>query len=411
MSDQKNVRIGFSDILLIPFLLGGASIGSLLLYFYGVLPMGAGVRTVMPPAVVLLICYIWYVVKKGDTAVTDRVLGGLWAGAIATLFYDIVRVPIVWTGVPVFKAISYFGTVILDEPNVTLSTEIAGWSYHYSNGIGFGLMYACLVPRARWWTAISWGMFLEAAMLMTPYAEVFGYRYTGKFFLITIGSHAVYGLCLWLGLRYWKSARERNTREDAGESRSPRLVFSPRGAVVAWGLVVSTLGIAYVGADFHGRHSQSIPTSPPAYLGSHLYTTWNVLEPDRVAALWVLKRHINPSARFHFIEPFSQPRYGKPFDIPEANTRRTGSHSVTRVLVEEHDLLQNDHLALLSKMADIFEIVPWMRAFDPDAEVLGRGLLQIVGDEQETVKSRLERGFRYLDEWYASKTPLGKTAP
>ena len=40
-------------------------------------------------------------------------------------------------------------------------------------------------------------------MLLTPYAEVFGYQRDGRFMAITIGSHAVYGFVLWLGLRYY----------------------------------------------------------------------------------------------------------------------------------------------------------------------------------------------------------------
>ena len=38
---------------------------------------------------------------------------------------------------PSFKAISYFGTLIVGSAAVTPEAEVAGWAYHYSNGIGF----------------------------------------------------------------------------------------------------------------------------------------------------------------------------------------------------------------------------------------------------------------------------------
>lgn len=149
--------------------------------------------------------------------------------------------------------------------------------YHLSNGMGLGLVYATVVSRPRLSTAVLWGLLLEGAMLTTPYAEVFGYKLSQGFLAISLGAHVVYGITLWGALRSW-------LRGHAFEY-SPKQ--PPRRLVLTCVLV--PLGISAIAADFHQRHAKTIPPSPPSYLGSHLYTTWDALEPDRLAALWILK--------------------------------------------------------------------------------------------------------------------------
>ncbi len=375
---------------LLPFVLGGASIASLLLYFYGSVPMGAGTRWILLPALILLVLFVLDRRRAGDAEMVDRVLAGVWAGALATLAYDLVRVPIAVAGVPVFKAISYFGTVIVDQPTPGLASELAGWSYHLSNGIGFGLMYAVALATPSLWTAMAWGVLLEAAMLVTPYAEVFGYRLSPQFLAITIGAHLVYGAVLWAALGYW-----RRRRDAGGPPRRRRLALTLLG-------LASPLGIGLVAWDFHARHAASIPPSPPAYLGPHLYVTWNVLEPDRLAALWLMERYVDPHARFHFVEPFTQVAFGRPLDVPEAEIRRTGTRSATEVILEEQGLADDPKLRRLGEMAYLFEIARWRLPAAPEAYALGERLMAAAGDCPPTdVRPCVRRALADLDRWHA----------
>jgi hypothetical protein len=309
---------------------------------------------------------------------------------LATLAYDLVRVPIAWAGVPVFKAIAYFGTVILGTTSPSLLSEVVGWAYHLSNGIGFALMYVSLVSVPRWWSATAWGLVLEGAMLTTPYAEVFGYRVSGGFLAITIGAHVVYGLVLWMALRPWRLGIEAGSEGTRLWSR--RLLA---------GIAVVMIGVAAVGTDFHRRHGPNLPPSPPPYLGPHLYTTWDVLEPDRLAALWVQRRFVDRHARFHFVAPFSHITQGTPFDIPEAAVRRTGSGSATEVLLAQRGMAADEKLALLARMTHLYEVTPWRLQMDREAYGLGQGLMAAVADcPQRETASCAERAFRFLDRWY-----------
>jgi len=367
-------------------LVGASSIATLFLYFYGVAGMGASVPALLVPAIIALLVVDKWARKTGRTDISRRIVTGLWAGGLATLAYDLVRLPIALAGVPVFKAISYFGTLIVGGTAPTVGSELVGWSYHLSNGIGFGLIYAVLVGRPRWWTAVLWGMTLEGAMLLTPYAEVFGYKLSSQFVAITLGSHIVYGAVLWVALRWFELGL------PGRESRSMKralLKFLP-----------VPLGVGIVGASFYVQHSRSIPPPPPEHLGKHLYVTWNVAEPDRMAAMWVLQRFVDRDARFHFIEPYSHFRFGTAFDIPEADVRRSASRSVTEVLLAEHATEQTQKLALLGRMANLYEVAQWMRPSDPEADELGRRLLDAAACKGAMTHGCAESALQFLDRWY-----------
>ena len=379
-----------SPIYLLPLLVGASSVASLLLYFYGFVAMGSSVTLLLLGAASLLGATVAWARLTGRVELTGRIVSGLWAGGLATLAYDLVRVPIAQADVPVFKAISYFGTTIMGRAAPDVVTELVGWSYHLSNGIGFGLMYTVLVARPRWWTAVVWGLGLEGAMLLTPYAEVFGYRRTGSFLALTIGSHVTYGAVLYLALRYWLG----------GRSFASRVVHN--GAKLALIFALAPIGVGAIGADFFEQHGARIATSPPPYIGPHLYTTWNVMEPDRLAGMWMLKRFEDPEARFHYIEPFSSIRFGTPFDIPEASLRRSGARSVTEVLSEgRRD--NDDKLAFLATVAHLFEIAPWRLPSEPAAERFGHEMMALSNrcDAQDLTPC-VERVFDFLDDWYGT---------
>ena len=368
----------------VPFILGATSVASLLLYFYGVASMPAGTRWLLLPSLPILVAFLVWAHRR-DAELRERVVAGLWAGSLATLFYDLVRVPISASGAPIFKAISYFGTLLLDQTRPTFGSELAGWSYHLSNGIGFGLMYAVLVARPRLWSAVVWGVTLEVTMLLTPYAEVFGYRLSPQFVAISLGAHVVYGGALWGSLRVWERLRDDPHR---------------LGKLVSLALL-PPLGIGAVAWDFHSRHAATIPPGPPPYVGPHLYTTWNVFEPDRVATLWVVHRFVDPAARFDFIEPFSHVAIGRPVDMPEAEIRRSGTHSATELLLASRGLLGDEKLARLGEMTHVYEITRWQLPARPREYALGEGLKAAVGPcPAKEVLACVERGFRFLDDWY-----------
>ena len=381
---------------ILPWLCATTSISTLLLYLAGVVELIRGGSFLLLPGLLLFAFSFNWAKRRGKRELLERLLAGCWAGLAATFTYDVVRVPLAMAGLPVFKAISYFGTVFLAQPSPTLASEIVGWMYHLSNGVGFALMYTLWVRRPRWWTAVFWGLVLEGVMLLTPYAEVFGYKVSRQFLAITIGAHVFYGLGLWGA---WKF-----------RSACLRLVDRPawyRYASLAVWMGVP-LGLAVIAADFHARHARRISASPPDYIGPHLYTTWDVLEPDRLAAMWVWKRFVDAEARFHFVPAFSRITLGVPFDTPEATVRRTGTRSATEVLLARHQLDQDPKLLALARMTHVHEITPWMIGPDVDSHALARKLKDAIAEvPEENVSQRAHRAFAWLETWYLSDAAAG----
>src|ERR1700752_788256 len=369
---------------LLTFCFSSLSILSLLLLFIGV---GSFVRMAFVCLGVETVGLLGIIViarAKGLRGSFIVISSGLWAGALSTLAYDIVRIPVAHSGIPVFKAISYFGTVLLGVQSPTPLSETLGWAYHLSNGVSFGLMYAALVSKPRLYSAVIWGLTLEAVMLMTPYAEVFGYRRDAKFFVITIGAHAVYGAVLYVGLRWWTATGR----------------FHLKRAHIVAGLLGVQLALTLIATDSSQRYSNRLPPSPPAYIGPHLYTTWDVAEPDRIVASWITRRFVDPQATFYFIKPFDPLKYGQPFDVPEAEIRRHGIRSATQFLLDERGLDSDAKLNTLARMTYLNEVTPWMLASDPEAGQLTQRL-RLAADNhcgQNLSTNCIEQLFSELDD-------------
>jgi rhodanese-related sulfurtransferase len=88
------------------------------------------------------------------------------------------------------------------------------------------------------------------------------------------------------------------------------------------------------------------------------YITWDGLEPDKWASVWLVKRHIAPNAAV-LIRPLGSPvDEGIPFGVPEANFRRTHGVSIYQSLLRGYQL-QDPALRQLSDIIQDIEITPW----------------------------------------------------
>lgn len=155
---------------------------------------------------------------RGDGHVWRAVWIGMIGGLLAAVAYDIFRLPFVFAKewgieaiVPpmnLFKVFPRFGAMVLGQPveqaSYSLTTQIVGWIYHFSNGATFGVMYLALVGDARrrhWCWAVLFALVLELGMLFTPYPATFGITVTPRFVIITVLAHAIFGIGLGLSVR------------------------------------------------------------------------------------------------------------------------------------------------------------------------------------------------------------------
>jgi hypothetical protein len=205
------------------FFLAAASIWCLLAEFYGICSMRTFTLYVLIPATALLILIALLDLAKGDRRLWRAVVIGAIGGLIAAFAYDMFRLPFVvaavdktgpaWLRLPLYNVFPQFGAMILGQPfnpqqpnsQFTLLAHLVGWAYHFSNGITFGVMYMALIgdaTRRSWWWAVALAVFLELAMLFTPYTHFFGINLTARFVAVTLTAHLIFGIALGLYARH-----------------------------------------------------------------------------------------------------------------------------------------------------------------------------------------------------------------
>jgi len=155
---------------------------------------------------------------RGDGILWRAVLIGFVGGLLAAVSYDVFRLPFVFAkewGIAsivlpmnLFKVFPRFGAMVLGQPieqsHYSLTTQIVGWIYHFSNGATFGVMYIAMIgnpTRRHWAWAVVMALALELGMLITPYPQVFGIQVTTRFVFVTVAAHAIFGFGLGLTVR------------------------------------------------------------------------------------------------------------------------------------------------------------------------------------------------------------------
>src|SRR6185503_18840181 len=86
----------------------------------------------------------------------------------------------------------------------SMTAQVIGWVYHFSNGASFGVMYVALIGNAKrrhWIWAVLMALALELGMLLTPYPRVFNIPLTTGFVVVTAAAHAIFGIGLGLAVR------------------------------------------------------------------------------------------------------------------------------------------------------------------------------------------------------------------
>jgi len=183
-----------------------AGIGAFLLDVAGIVAMPWTISFVSLPALVVVVAIGVWAQRVARQPFFNRLAVGVIAGFIATLAYDGVRLAIQETA-PLdydgFRSINIFGSLILSKPETALDARIAGWTYHFWNGVSFGVMYALVAGPARWYWGLAWGMALEM-MMIGIYPVAFAIQRSDPAFLaISMTGHAAYGAVLGLLCERW----------------------------------------------------------------------------------------------------------------------------------------------------------------------------------------------------------------
>jgi hypothetical protein len=204
---------------LLVFVLAAASIWCLLAEMYGLCDMRTFTFFILVPATVVLYGLALLDRGRGDRRLWRAVAIGTIGGLVGAIAYDVFRLPFVFAqmwgleGVgmpqmPLFKVFPRFGALILGQPveqaTYSLAAHLIGWTYHFSNGATFGVMFAAMIGEASrrygggWPWAVLMAVGIEICLLASPYAGFFSIALTPRFVAVTVLAHLIFGVGLGL---------------------------------------------------------------------------------------------------------------------------------------------------------------------------------------------------------------------
>ena len=195
--------------------LGFAPIGALCMALFGVMPLHHSARFVVLPAVALALVIAWRHPRWGRVA-----LVGFVAGLLATAFYDVTRLALVWVGVwPDF--IPPIGRLALDDPQ---AHPVWGYLWRFlGNGGGMAVTFA-LLPWRGVRAGMAYGAFiclcLYATLLFAPGAQERLFPLNWATAAAAMIGHLDYGFALGWLLKRWEKP------EVATERRVPVASFN-----------------------------------------------------------------------------------------------------------------------------------------------------------------------------------------
>jgi hypothetical protein len=128
----------------------------------------------------------------------------------------------------------------------------------------------------------------------------------------------------------------------------------------------------------------------------HIYSTGRIMEVDRCASAWLIKRYIDPKAQFAFFEDGQLVTRGTAFDTPDARFCRTHKLSTFEVLMH-HFKLNDPKLKALAAAIHEIEIDYWTgRKENPLAAKLSMQVREIIRANPDPGQC-LEACFSYFD--------------
>jgi hypothetical protein len=179
------------------------------------------------PALLLLLGGAWW--ARRDPTRTDLVAllrAGTVGGLVGTAAYDLVRIPVEVSGTKVFAPVDSYGVLLTNAVSSSPWTGFAGWAFHTTNGVCFGIAFALLVAgrgRRTVVLGVAWAMILESVAVLSPFAG--RYNLHGQYDIIAIAyaAHIPYGLAVG-----W-AARD---PQQLGERLDEITKYAATGAVV-----------------------------------------------------------------------------------------------------------------------------------------------------------------------------------
>ena len=108
-----------------------------------------------------------------------------------------------------------------------------------------------------------------------------------------------------------------------------------------------------------------------------LFTSWDTMEPDKIASIWLIKKYVSDKAEFRFYPKDSLLEEGIPFDIPTAEFRRKANLSCYETLLK-HYHITDPRAVRIGKMIHDMESNLGRVPFDEETDQLYNELVRLI---------------------------------
>jgi hypothetical protein len=164
---------------------------------------------VLIPSIVVVFAVIWIAGKSGERRLVNRMIAGGLAGGLATIALEIVRITGFHLGQMPGSMPELAGVLLLNRFMLgpSLLSNIAGWGYHFWNGIAFGMIFAIIFGRKPLWVALGYGLFMALGFLVSPAVTALGIGFMGHQMpgmpVTVVLAHLAYATVLWFFVQRW----------------------------------------------------------------------------------------------------------------------------------------------------------------------------------------------------------------
>lgn len=165
-----------------------------------IVPMPVFAKNILIPSMVIL-GFVTIMAFRCCSQLGKAIITGALAGFVATIGLDIVRLSGVSMGaMPNLPPM--FGSMLTGLPPETSTSVTVGYIYHFLNGITFGIIYAVIFGRIKWFVGVGYGLFVELGMMISPpmvmMAGFFGLKMGYSILVVSLIAHIVFGAVLGL---------------------------------------------------------------------------------------------------------------------------------------------------------------------------------------------------------------------
>jgi hypothetical protein len=130
----------------------------------------------------------------------------------------------------------------------------------------------------------------------------------------------------------------------------------------------------------------------------HIFSTWESMEVDKCASIWLIKRFVDQDAQFKFFKRDDVISVGIQFDTPTAELRRYHNLSTFQSILNRYHLKDPILIEIGKRTFDI-EINYWGEKRFEDSREIEAQIKQII-IESKSAEVLMSRSLTYFDALY-----------